>query len=72
MKEIDLMILPEGDGKYIDEEGNYYIGNFKNRLKHGKGTEHNQNRNIIYEVEVAEAKKEGNGKYIFKDSDYYI
>jgi len=27
----------EGNGKYIFENGNYYIGQFKNDLRNGKG-----------------------------------
>ena len=31
--------LPEGTGKYIDADGNYYIGQFKKGVKNGKGAE---------------------------------
>ena len=39
----------EGNGKYIFENGNYYIGEFKNDLKHGKGIIYYKNGNIKYE-----------------------
>ena len=39
----------EGNGKYIWEDGNYYIGQFKNGLRNGKGTEYYSNGNIKYE-----------------------
>ena len=41
----------EGNGKYIWENGNYYIGQWLNGKKHGKGTEYYKNGNI---------KKDGN------------
>ena len=28
--------LQDGNGKFVEKEGNYYIGEFKNGLKHGK------------------------------------
>ena len=39
----------EGNGKYIYENGEYYIGEFKNGLKHGKGIEYYKNGNIKYD-----------------------
>ena len=39
----------DGDGKYVYEDGVYYIGHFKNGLKHGKGKLFNRDGNIIYE-----------------------
>ena len=36
----------EGNGKYIWEDGEYYIGQYKNNLKHGKGTKYYSNGNI--------------------------
>ena len=39
----------EGNGKYIDEDGKYYIGEFKNDLQNGKGILYYSNRNIIYD-----------------------
>ena len=30
----------EGNGKYISENGEYYIGEWKNGLFHGKGREY--------------------------------
>ena len=36
----------EGYGKYIYENGNYYIGQWKNDLRHGKGTMFNSSGNI--------------------------
>ena len=39
----------EGNGKYIWENGEYYIGQFKNGLSHGKGTMYYSNGKIKYE-----------------------
>ena len=40
----------EGNEKYIDDDGKYYIGQLKNCLRNGKGTMYNKNGKIIYEV----------------------
>ena len=39
----------EGNGKYIYEDGDYYIGEWKNDLKHGKGKYYYKNGNIKFE-----------------------
>ena len=40
----------EGKGKYIWEDGEYYIGQFKNGVRsHGKGEEYYSNGSIKYE-----------------------
>ena len=38
----------EGNGKYIWENGAYYIGQEKNSLRHGKGTEYYANSKIRF------------------------
>ena len=38
----------EGNGKYIYENENYYIGQFKNGLRNGKGILYYKNGNIKY------------------------
>ena len=38
----------EGKGKYIWENGEYYIGQEKNGLRHGKGIEYYSNGKIRY------------------------
>ena len=57
--------MPEGKGKYIDADGNYYIGEFKKGLKHGKGVEYDRNNNLRYEGDFINGKYEGNGKLIY-------
>ena len=61
-----------GFGKVIYEDGHYYIGQFKDNLRNGKGTLYNKNGNIKYEGDWINNKKEGNGKYIYEDGNYYI
>jgi hypothetical protein len=39
----------EGNGKYIWEDGKYYIGQEKNGLRNGKGTMYYSNGKIKYE-----------------------
>ena len=39
----------EGNGKFYCEDGEYYIGQWKNGLKHGKGIYYYKNGNIKYE-----------------------
>ena len=64
--------MEEGIGKFIFESGNYYIGQYKDDLRNGKGIEYNKNGNIKYEGDWINDKKEGNGKLIDEDGYYYI
>ena len=50
----------------------YYIGDIKNNLKHGKGKIYYATGNIKYDGDFINDKFEGNGKYIYKNGDYYI
>ena len=50
----------------------YYIGQFKNGLRNGKGKYYYSNGNIKYEGDYINGKAEGNGKYIWKNGEYYI
>ena len=49
--------LVEGNGKYIWEDGEYYIGQYKNGLFHGKGTEYYSNGKIMYEGDYINEKR---------------
>ena len=49
------------------DNGSYYIGQFKNDLKNGKGVEYYKNGNIKYEGEFIDGKFDGNGKYFWED-----
>ena len=58
--------------KEIYKSGNYYIGPFKNGLRHGKGKEYYKDGRIKYEGDFANDKFEGKGKYIYDNGNYYI
>ena len=60
----------EGDGKYIYENGEYYIGQFLNGLKHGKGIVYYKNGTIKYDGNFVNNKFEGYGKFIDEDGKY--
>ena len=64
--------IKEGKGKYIYENGDYYIGEFVNNCCHGKGTLYYSNNKIKYEGDFVKDKFEGNGKYFWEDGDYFI
>ena len=55
----------KGKGKYINEYGNYYIGEWINGNEHGKGILYYKNGNIKFEGNFADGKYEGKGKYIW-------
>ena len=60
MKVIFINGKREGNGKYIFEDGEYYIGEFKNNKRNGKGIEYYKNGNIKYEGEFI------NGEFVNK------
>ena len=53
---------PEGNGKYIDENGDFYIGQWLNGNKHGNGVIFYKKGIIKYDGEFVNDKKEGKGK----------
>ena len=61
----------EGNGKYIWEDGKYYIGQFKNNLPNGKGNIYYSNGKILYDGDFINGKREGKGKYIWEEGEYY-
>ena len=60
------------DGKYIWEDGKYYIGEFKNDIPNGKGVKYHSNGDILYEGNFINGKFEGNGKYYYDNGYYFI
>ena len=62
----------EGYGKYIYENGNYYIGLFSNGLKHGNGVEYYKNNTIKYDGIYSKDKCDHYGKYIYENGNYYV
>ena len=59
--------MPDGNGKYIWENGSYYIG-----LKIGKGKLYYANNNIKYDGEYKMDLFDGYGKYIEQNGEYFI
>jgi hypothetical protein len=58
--------------KIILDNGDYYIGELENNLKHGKGIIYYNNGKIKYEGDFINDKYEGYGKYIDENGEYYI
>ena len=54
------------------ESGEYYVGQWKNGLMHGKGTMYYPNGTIAYDGDWICEQPEGNGKYIYQNGEYYI
>ena len=62
----------DGNGKYIWENGSYYIGQWIKDLKHGKGKLYYENNNIKYDGEYKMDLFDGYGKYIEQNGEYFI
>ena len=62
----------EGYGRYIMNDGNYYIGQFNNGLRQGKGADYFKNNTIMREGYFFKNMLEGTGKLYDKDGSYYI
>ena len=62
----------EENKKISYDNGDYYIGQYKNGLRNGKGTLYLSDENIRYEGDWINDKYEGNGKYIYESGEYYI
>ena len=60
------------NGKYIYEDGKYYIGQYKDNKPNGKGKKYYSNGNILYEGDFCNGKFDGNGKYYYDDGKYFI
>ena len=63
--------IREGNGKFIYNDGRYYIGQWHNDLPNGKGALFNKNDKLIYEGNFVNEKFEGYGKLMIKNGDYY-
>ena len=61
--------LFEGDGKFIYENGEYYIGQWLNGKKHGKGKYIWENGNY-YIGQFLNGKRHGKGKIYYKNGDW--
>ena len=54
------------------QNSNYYIGQFKGGLKHGKGIKYNRDGTIKYKGDFANDFPDGNEKAYWENGDYYI
>ena len=54
------------------ENGEYYIGQFRNGLRNDKGILYYKNGNIKYDGEFVDDEFEGNGKYYYENGEYYV
>ena len=54
------------------KNGEYFLGQFKNNKKNGKGTLYYSNHEIKYEGNFVDDKFEGRGKMFFENGEYYI
>ena len=50
----------------------YFIGEYKNGLRNGKGIQYYKNGNILFEGDWIDDKRDGFGKYIWENWKYYI
>ena len=50
----------------------FFIGEWLNNLKHGKGIEYHKNNTIKYDGYFFNDKYEGYGKYIYENGNCYI
>ena len=62
----------DGYGKLIFENGIYYIGQWKNGMRHGQGTLYNKDNSIIYKGDFENDKYNGKGMSIEEKGYYYI
>ena len=56
----------------VYENGNYYIGETKNGIRHGKGIQYYENGDIMYEGNFVNDEPEGEGKSHNENGSYYI
>ena len=58
--------------KKFYENGEYYIGEMLNDLRHGKGILYDKNGSIIYEGDFVNDKYGGEGKLFYENGNYFI
>ena len=69
---IDYNHKYNGYGKIIYENGEYYIGQFKNSLRNGKGILYYKNERLMHFAEFVDGNFEGPGDIVYQNYDYYI
>ena len=61
---------PEGNGKLVMENGNYYSGQFKKGKRHGKGKSYDKDGNLFYEGDFINELPNGKGIMYFDGNKY--
>ena len=62
----------EGKGKYIFENGDYYIGQFKNGLRDGLGKQYYKNKILQYDGMWKSDMRNGHGVYYYENGNYFV
>lgn len=60
-----------GKGRFIYENGDKYIGEFKNAVPHGRGAYYNKNGSL-YKGPFVHGKRQGYGTFIWTNGEKYI
>ena len=60
-----------GKGRFIFDNGDKYIGEFKNSLPHGRGAYYNKNGST-YKGPFTEGKRQGYGTFTWTNGEKYI
>ena len=64
--------IKEGNGKFIYNNGEFYVGQFKNNKFNGKGVLFYDKTKIKYEGDFFNDKYNGSGKLFYKNGEFYI
>ena len=64
--------IKEGNGKFIYNDGEFYIGQFKNNKFNGKGVIFYDKNKIKYEGDFLNDKYNGLGTLFYKNGEFYI
>ena len=62
----------DGNGKYIFDTGDFYVGEFKNGLREGNGTLYYKNKKMQYKGKWKNDKRNGSGRYYYENGEYFI
>ena len=69
--QVDEKNIKTGRGAYINSNGSYFVGYWKDDRKQGKGKEFNKNNEEITSGEYKNGVLNGNGKKVFDDGTKY-
>jgi hypothetical protein len=69
--DVDKNRQPDGHGKFTDDQGNEYDGQWKNGLPDGKGSFKSRDKRTVYEGFWTKGLRHGIGKMIWEGGDVY-